>query len=200
MDKYREKIKKDLIRLPREGCLLFAALTSERLYPNYVYFYNTFNWGNPKILEEAISVVFQFLISKDSIDRSEILTLIEEVDLITPNTEDFSEIYVSFALDACTSVYSTLNFILDQKLEHIIDVAVYARDTVDMFIQERDDINSFTIDIENKISNDPLMIREKKRQTDVIERMLDFKTFIVNDELIDSMRDKTPIINIDALE
>lgn len=201
MDRYREEIKKNLAPLSNAKRLLFAILICERLYPNYVHFYNTFNWGDPRILEEAISVVFQSLINKDSIDRIEILNLIEEIELINPDADDFSDIYLSFALDACASVYSSLNFILDPELEHIVDVAICARDTVDMFIQERDDISVFTTETENEISKDLLMLAEKRRQRDSIEIMLS-KDFgdVITDQLIDSLRDRTPIIDIEILE
>lgn len=200
MDKYREQIKKDLIRLPKEGVLLFAALICERLYPNYIYFYKTFSWGNPKVLGETIDVIFQSFFRKELFERNEIMALIEEVDFVTPNTEDFPSIYVSFALDACTSIHSTLNYILDGDVEHVVDVATYARDTVDMFIQERDDIGTFSVDVENRIFNDPLMVRERKRQEGVIERLFNINFKDINDELIESLRDKIPIINIDVLE
>ena len=139
------------------------------------------------------------LFNENPFNRNEILGLIEKVDCVTPDTERFSEIYVSFALDACTSVYSTLNYINDHELGHIIDVAICATDTVDMFIQERDDIGFSTIDIEDRISNDPLRIREKMRQKHIIERILDMQPNTISDHLIESLRDKTPLINIDIL-
>lgn len=186
--------------LTNEQKLLFAMLTCERLYPNYVYFQNTFSWGDSKVLLNAIGVAYQYLIKKDLFEKSEIQELINEVDMITPDTEDFSEIFVSFALDACTSLYSSLNFILDQKLEHIVDVAIYARDTVDMFIQERDNLSYDSVDIEDRIAADPLMIHEKGRQIDVIDRLSLKKGINVDDQLIEELRDKTPIINISMLE
>lgn len=201
MDKYREEIKQDLVRLEDMKPLLFAALICERLYPNYLYFHSVFNWGDPGVLREAIKIIFQSVIKKDLFEKEEILAMIEAVELITPDTNEFQEIYASFALDACTAVSSTLNYIIDQELEHIVDVAIYARDTVDMFIQERDDIHLFTINSEIRISSDPLMIHEKTRQKDSIERMLN-KNFgdEINDQFIESLRDKSPLINIDVLE
>jgi uncharacterized protein YjaG (DUF416 family) len=200
MDLYREEIKRMLTPLTNEQRLLFAVLTCERLYPNYIYFQNIFNWGDSKILLNAIGVVYQFLIKRDLFEKHEIQELINEVDIITPNTEDFSEIFVSFALDACTSIYSSLNFILDHELEHIVDVAIYAHDTIDMFIQERDNLSYDSVDIEDRIAADPLMIYEKERQNNVIHRLSLKKEVNVNNQLIEELRDKTPIINLSMLE
>lgn len=64
MDRYREQIKKESVRLSNEGRLLFAALTCEKLYPNYVYFYRAFNWGDPNVLDEAIGFIFRPYLTK----------------------------------------------------------------------------------------------------------------------------------------
>lgn len=200
MDQYREEIKRRLMPLKNEQKLLFAVLTCERLYPNYEYFQNTFSWGDSKVLSNAIGIIYQNLIKKDLFEKSEIQELINEIDVITPDTEDFSEIFVSFALDACTSLYSSLNFILDQKLEHVVDVAIYARDTVDMFIQERDNLSYDLVNVEDKIATDPLMIHEKVRQIDVIDRLSLKKSTKIDNQSIEELRDKTPIINISMLE
>lgn len=200
MDQYRQEIKRRLMPLKDEQKLLFAVLTCERLYPNYEYFQNTFSWGDSKVLSNAIGIIYQNLIKKDLFEKSEIQELINEIDVITPDTEDFSEIFVSFALDACTSLYSSLNFILDQKLEHIVDVAIYARDTVDMFIQERDNLSYDLVNVEDRIATDPLMIHEKVRQIDVIDRLSLKKSTKIDNQLIEELRDKTPIINISMLE
>ena len=46
----------------------------------------------------------------------------------------------------------------------VLDVACYARDTVDMFIQERDDLNLNNKELEILIDNDVLMTTEKNKQ------------------------------------
>lgn len=199
MDTYRKEIEKMLMSLTKKQRLLFGVLTCERLYPNYLYFQNNYNWGNSEALLKGINVIYQYLMKDELFSKDEIQELIQEVDAATPDTETFSEIFVSFALDACTSLYSSLSYILDPRLEYIVDVAIYARDTVDMFIQERDDINSNDEDLENRISEDPLMTIEKNRQMEVINKLLLSKTTPFNDKLILELRTKAPIINIELL-
>ncbi|RQO65477.1 hypothetical protein DBR40_23545 [Pedobacter sp. KBW01] len=199
MDIYREDIKGKLKFLSAEQQLLFAALTCERLYPNYLYFHERFGWGNPKVLLDSIDIIYQSTFIKNLFDRNEIQQHIEAVDMVTPNTEDYSEVFVSFALDACTSVYSTLNFMLDESLDHIADVASYARDTVDMFIQVRDNIDTHFKDLETKIASDPLMIQEKGRQLSIIEKLKSLKEKDITDNLIEALRDKSFVIDIEVI-
>ena len=135
MDKHRLQIQDLITSLSFQKKLVFAVLVCEKLYPNYVYFSNKNDWVNSEVLENAISNLYQYIYRSDLFSESEIEALIDEINQITPNTEDFEEIFVSFALDACTSILSTLNFILDKNTENIIDVATNATDTVDMFIQ-----------------------------------------------------------------
>lgn len=199
MDIYREDIKGKLKSLTTEQQLLFAALTCERLFPNYVYFHKRFDWGDPKVLLDSIEIIYQSLFIKTLFGSDEIQEHAEAVDMVTPHTEDYSEVFVSFALDACTSVYSTLNFMLDQNLDHIADVASYARDTVDMFIQVRDNLDMHVNDLETRIANDPLMIQEKSRQLSIIEKLKSLNDEDVTDSLIEDLRDKSFIIDVEAI-
>ncbi|NII83153.1 DUF416 family protein [Pedobacter sp. SG908] len=199
MDIYREDIKGKLKSLTTEQQLLFAALTCERLYPNYVYFHKRFDWGDPKVLLDSMEIIYQSLFFKTLFGSDEIQEHAEAVDMVTPDTEDYSEVFVSFALDACTSVYSTLNFMRDQNLDHVADVASYARDTVDMFIQVRDNLDMHVKDLETRIANDPLMIQEKGRQLSIIEKLKALDGENVTDSIIEDLRDKSFIIDAEAI-
>ncbi|MGN8071583.1 DUF416 family protein [Mucilaginibacter sp. 22184] len=198
MDIYRKEIEVDLIKLSHTGRLLFAVLTSERLYPNYVLFQNQNGWGNNEVLQQAIVLIYESILHPDKMDLRFIEDAISEVDLITPDTEQFPGILTSFVLDACTSVYSTLSYLLDHKLDNIIDVATYARDTVDMYIQERDDMGYQDPDFEIKIANDRFMVAEKKRQKDLaisLSKMSDAEMV----SSINILRDQTPIVDFSLL-
>lgn len=199
MDAYRNEVKKLIETLDDRGKILFAVLTSERLYSNYVAFEQAYNWGEPQVLEEAISTVYLHLIKDDLIEDDEIEDLISRVELVTPDTEDFPGILTSFALDACTSVLGTLQFILDRDAEHIIDIATYARDTVDMFIQERDDMNSLDPSINIQIEHDDFMVREKERQRTLIKTIANMNLSSLADGIISRLRTTEPIIDLSLL-
>lgn len=198
MDTYQDVIKRELITLSEKGRILFGALTTERLYPNYIHFEKMVGWGDHSKLQGAISLLYEYLLREDLVAVSEIQDAINEVDFVTPHTDDFPGITTSFALDACTSVHSTLSYILDKNIEHIIDVAIYARDTVDMYIQEIHNLDSQNPDFETKIATDPFMIAEKKRQIEVI-RDINGITGGITSDLIRGIRNMNPIIDVSLL-
>ena len=189
-------LENELIQLSDKAKLLFAVLTCDHLYPNYVHFNNAAGWGNPRILRNAINSVFMYLIDDSLFDTIEIRTILEEVDGITPDTEDFTEVDASFALDACTAVLGTLQFIIEPKVEFVIQVASYATDTVDMFILDRDDFDSNDPKVEVKVREDPLMIREKDRQSDLIKKLSTMNLSKITDTLFTSLRADYTIINL----
>ncbi|MCR8559915.1 YjaG family protein [Mucilaginibacter sp. BJC16-A38] len=199
MDKFRQETRNALELISDKGKIIFAALTCEKLYPNYVFFKKVTNWGDSNILAEGLSLLFQCLLNKDLIRVQNVENAILNIEKVTPNTEDFPEIFVSFALDACTSIYSSLSFLLDNNSDKIVDVAVYARDTVDMFIQEKDDLNSLDSSIDIQIEHDDFMIKEKNRQRVLIETLANIDLDIITDELLNDLRTIEPIIDLSLL-
>jgi len=154
--------------------LAFAYLTCERLYPNYIYFSKNFNFGDKATLREAINFIHRALLrselSTDFLSEQEISTLLHNVDLNTPFPHNFATITASSALDACAVISETLEFLLDKNESRLNAISTCATDTVDMFVQERDDLD-FNTDagFEKKIFNDELMQREIHIQKGIIE-------------------------------
>ena len=140
--------------------LIFAYLTCERLYRNYLYFSEHFGFGNPTQLRQAIDFLRENLISQN-FNRKQTESLITSIDEITPLPQDYDTILASSAMDACGVVYESLNFLLDAIPSRLSDISTFATDTVDMFIQEEDhlDFNTDKLFFE-KIQNHPLMQRE----------------------------------------
>jgi uncharacterized protein len=200
MDRFREEVKNNLLKVSTDkGRVLFAALICERLYPNYVAFQKTFEWGNHEVLQEGIALIRQYLIKEDLFEASEIEDIIERVDMITPSTEDFSGIVTSFALDACNSVYCTLRYLIDKNVDNIADVASFARDTVDMYIQEVDDINANDPKIEEKIERNKFMVHEKKAQRELLKKIMAINIEGLTDRMIDELTDKKLKIDLELL-
>lgn len=164
---FRDIISEKLADLDDQKKIFFSLLICERLFPNYVFFSKKYGYGDPSKLETIISTLF-----RDVLENNKTLKIdnyINIVENITPDTEDYDTILASFALDACTSILSTLYFLKDGDFENLVDVATYARDTVDMFIQERDDLDINDIQMDQLIEEDPFMQRELKRQFEVVD-------------------------------
>ncbi len=158
--------------------LTFAYLTCERLFPNYVYFSNNFDFGDPHILRDAIDYLYQNIFEIKT-DYHKIELLINEVEKNTPDTEDFTTHFVSSALDACTTICDSLDFMVDKDFTRIETISLYATDTISMYIQEIENLN-FIIDKEfqKKIDNHPFMQKELSIQIGII-------AFLRNRKVID---------------
>src|SRR5262249_16724706 len=82
------------------------------------------------------------------VEASRIEEMLLTVEAITPDTEDFGNNIGSYALNAATSIYETLQFILDKDLLHIYNIGTYLTDTVDFKICEQEDLTDEQIDKE----------------------------------------------------
>lgn len=194
MDSFQIDTRTALGTLSKKGQLLFSAITCVPLYPNYEYFAKTFRWGSPQVIQHAINEIFMILKEEKPYLARQVQDLIDAVDLVIPDTEDFSDIACSQALDAGVAVSYTLEYIKSQDLESVVNVAVCARDTVDMYIQVRDDFDSNDPLCEFRIESDYLMVREKARQELLIKKLTILKLDSVGDGLIKSLLPQLPII------
>jgi len=150
--------------------LVFAYLTCERLYPNYAYFSNNFHFGDKQILRAAIDFIANAVLTPNFSDEEKIKSFLFEIDINTPFPHNFDTILASSALDACSAILETLNFILDKKASRLNDISSFATDTVDMYVHDRDNLD-FNTDpqFEQKILNDPLMQKELNTQKGIID-------------------------------
>jgi uncharacterized protein YjaG (DUF416 family) len=158
---------------------IFAYLTCERLYPNYLYFSKNYGFGNPDELKEAIDFLFSNIFNSNP-DKKKIQLYISMVDRITPLPANYDTILASSALDACGVVYESLNFLLDKNTSRLDSISTMATDTVDMYIQETEKLDYNTdADFQKKIDTHPLMVKEIEVQKGII-------TFLSNQFSIDS--------------
>ncbi len=159
----------------------FAYLTCVRLYPNYVYFSLNYGFGNPSILREAIEYIYDNLFEQNT-DKNKIQAIVQKVEENTPDTGDFSVIFVSSALDACTAILDSLDFLIHKDFSKIQSISTYGTDTVDMYIQELENLDFNTDkDFQNKIDNHPLMKKEIAIQIGIIGFLNNSKTLDYGD-------------------
>jgi uncharacterized protein YjaG (DUF416 family) len=141
----------------------FCAAVSERLLPNYRRFFAEARWGNPDLLRRNLDIAWEWVLGRElPADEAERLALVC-YDL-APEPGEFRSEVVSASLDAANAVAATLYCVNEASIERCVEVAEYARDTVDMYIQIRDDIGYHTPGLEERIVGDSLMVRELATQ------------------------------------
>jgi uncharacterized protein YjaG (DUF416 family) len=148
---------------------IFAYITCERLYPNYVYFSKNFNFGDTYSLDNANAFIYKHIFSQE-IDVSLIRSFIKQVDNIIPEPAHFDTILASSALDACTTTIEALEFLLDGDALRLDYISTFATDTTDMYVSEIQDLD-INVDRENyqlKVDSHTIMITEIEVQKGII--------------------------------
>lgn len=158
-----ELLAEELEGLSKERRVAFCVACCQRMLQNYEKFSRMENWGRRHVLTTALEEVWSFLegnpLAKERIDE-----LARECEGAAPDTEEFSSLYTSSALDAASALVETLRCCEDGDPRHGVIVGGAARDSVDMYVQMRDQLDPGAVTLEETILRDPLMQRELEKQ------------------------------------
>jgi uncharacterized protein YjaG (DUF416 family) len=153
-----------LKKLTPQKHITFSYLCCERFYPNYLFFSENYNFGNPAVMRSAIDLIYDSIFDKN-ISRQKIETILQTININAPRPDDFSTFYASIAMYTSGIIYESTNLILLKDIERILeDISTMCTDAVDLFIQERDDMDYDQDNFEAKILIDPLMQSELRIQ------------------------------------
>ena len=145
--------------------LAFGVLCCERLLPNYLAFQQESGWGSVTSVREALDCATAFLCGqKPSVET--IQKASAACDSWAPSSDDFSSVRVTSAQDACFAVCSLLDFLLEEDASKVAQAATYATDSVDLYVQEIEEMSPVDPLLEQKILMHPLMQRELRQQED----------------------------------
>ena len=161
-------LRKRLNEFNTVGQVLFALSCAERMLPNYRRFLREHGWGNESMLRMALDLGWD-MVSMKPVDQRIAVDLKEGCSEQAPDTEEFSSLYVSPALDAANSASIIAALTISPDVERVVEVASYARDTVDMYVQEIEEMPPGILDLEERIRQHPLMQSELKNQREALE-------------------------------
>lgn len=170
MDDFLKSVEGKITKLDFKQQVLFAVLICEKLLPNYRQFSEKEEWGNIEILEEAIVMLYQFLQDID-LNDAELDGIYEKIIEVTPDVGQFEGDLASYALDTCSAVSDSVEFLLSEDLSYLLNIASIARDTVDTFVQESELAGDFDDDFEMKIAQNEYMQKEFRRQHDLLDKL-----------------------------
>jgi len=202
MQEFDTFLDDNLKKLSINSQLLFGVLVAEKLIPNYHYFSVKHNWGNAAVLHECTDFGFGAVGNITSSVKKNATILMDSLQEITPDLDDYEGGASSYANDTCAAYEQLLTFIIDEKSELIISVVEYTIASVDMFIQEKENLNPNDPELEIKIRSDEHMIRELKRQKEILEVISSFGG-VLTDEKINQIREFNnyfpPLIDLELL-
>jgi uncharacterized protein YjaG (DUF416 family) len=146
----------------------YAYVMCMRSHLDYVYFSNSFSFGNVIISQKAIDDIHKHLVGL-FVSTEEVLQDFNDLSINTPDTDDFATIHASDALDACSTILNALQFILDKNFDHLKYISRYGTDKVDRHIIENIREDAITPEFEKFIANHPLMKNEISKQNEMIQ-------------------------------
>ncbi len=154
---------------------VFAGLVCERLLPQYAAFCAAVQWGSPAVFQQGVELLYN---SADGVfDQEQATALLDKFKDIAPDLDEFDGHLPSYALDACVALDEALQFLTDKHEAHIINCATAATDTIDMFVQEYQDLEPSRRDLDAVIAADPFMLAEQARQRRILEALLSVNEF-----------------------
>lgn len=144
--------------------LAFALLCCERMLPNYRAFATQEDFGEPAVLRQTLDGFWDFL-EKDELPALEGKNRCEE---LAPDTEDYQSLLTSPALDAAVAIATLFDVVGSESPKPALEIACLARDTVDMYVQEIESMDSSSPTLEDQIADHTLMQKEiEKQQSDL---------------------------------
>lgn len=130
---------------------------------NFAAFARETGCGDVSVLHRALDAAWDWLIDRAPAS-GELRLLAAACESQAPDTEQCQSPLVSAALDAATATSCTLDLIVNGIPDRALEVLELARDTVDHFVQEVENLTGQEHDLESRIARHPLMQAELARQ------------------------------------
>jgi uncharacterized protein YjaG (DUF416 family) len=145
----------ELSLMPKWKQLAFVARIAGRLTPNFEAFSVETGWGDPKQLNLTLDRIWAQLESSDEMVGAQGLLLSCEKQM--PDTEDFSSVLTSTALDAVGVICLCLEGFKGAAVQYL-DAAQLATDSIDLYLQYA--LNPESGNTEVAVAHHPLMRQE----------------------------------------
>jgi len=134
------------------------------LLPNYRRFFDETKWGDVTPIEHALDYLARSAGTQTLPAESECRRLAAECEAQAPRSEEFSALFTTSAQDAVFAVCSLLDYCAERKLDQVVLAARYAADSIDLYVQETEQMRPGDPALEAKILAHRLMQQELERQ------------------------------------
>jgi uncharacterized protein YjaG (DUF416 family) len=163
-----DELQTRLSSIDHRGLVLFGLFVAERLLPNYAVFSREQSFGDVQVLRNALDLAWNWLEGK-AVDADAVESMIEACESVAPDTDEFSSLYVSAALDAANSTVNVLRLLTEGDSDLAVENGTFGRDTVDLYVQEIEGMPPNSPDLEERIRLHPLMQSEIVEQYDALK-------------------------------
>lgn len=168
---YENTLKDELAKLSRQRQLAFALLMLERMIPLLLAFSKKARHDSTVHLK-AVATIWNLLNEKKKESKLTTWRSLRAKCLKgAPDTEDYSDESVSYALNTALSIVAILDFLIDRRTQHIVEIAEFARASVDMYL-ESTDTSIVSEPNTQRLDAHPLMLREREQEKNDLEFLL----------------------------
>jgi len=167
-NEFSEKLlREQLNKLELWKRLVFLLAICERMLPNFILFASETGANGSDTLRSALNMAWDIILNhKFPVDLSLEAKQCEDV---APDTEDYSCLLVSSALDAALGISNLMKAVTEYDNEYVVESAILICDSIDMYVQEIEKMDSQDPDLEQKITVSKLMQKELRIQRESIE-------------------------------
>lgn len=120
-------------------------------------------WGDSRPLRHALDAAWKTCEGKP-IGEAELQEMLAQCEQCAPESELFESLYTSPAQDATFAICALLEFMMRPDIDRIVSIPRFSSDTVDLIVQEQENMDPLDLMREHKILRHPLMQQELIRQ------------------------------------
>ena len=147
--------------------LVFLLLVCQRLIPSFRALSKESGFAGENLLLDLRNKAWGTLLA--GVSRADFSKEVTQAESVEPDTEDFESVYVSSALDAAIAVGLLMRAFNDGQTSTVVEAASLARDSIEMYVQDLENMAQNDPNIETKILGHVLMQKELKRQREDID-------------------------------
>ncbi|MEH6651060.1 MAG: YjaG family protein [Motiliproteus sp.] len=162
----------------------FCAALTERLLPNYQLFAQVSEFGDGRVLRNALDKVWDRLTNRCGAVNFE--TQMEKVDAVIPEPDDFDMFGVYPALDSCVALISTLNQMVEASYQDCRQLSQLSLQGIETYLEVIADAELSDEELVRFINTHPLIEIETQFQQSLIDQLL--STSKPDNKVIDAMR------------
>lgn len=188
-----------LLQLPITHQVVLAALTCEKMLPAISKFEELESKRGCPLFEEATAAMLAFGLSR-ALPMTAYQQLQDQLAAFWPDLDESDNDFASYAFDACGALSEALLLVEEQASTHLLNCLTAATDTVDMYVQDLQELHLSPSDLNAFIDASPTMKQERQRQQVLTQELLGRAT--LDDEFISQLRrlnEQAPLVDFARL-
>jgi uncharacterized protein YjaG (DUF416 family) len=160
-----------LLQLPISYQAVLAALTCEKMLPSISKFDEQESKRGGSLFGEAIEAMLAFGLGR-SLPITVYQQLQEQLAAFWPDLDESDNDFASYAFDACGALSEALLLVEEHETTHLLNCLTAATDTVDMYVQDLQELTLSPSELNAFVDASPVMKRERRRQQVLTQELL----------------------------